>query len=270
MRSNVLTYLWLAVITAGFLLPLVWMVSSSFKGNQEIFQFPPSLLPKHWMWSNYSDALTYIPFFRYLTNTLIISVGNVAGSVISTPPIAYAFSKLEWKGRNFMFGLCLATIMLPFVAVMIPQYTMFKQLGWINTFWPLIAPAFFGSPMFIFLMRQFYLGIPRELTEAAKIDGAGDFLSFWILMPLMRSPLISVSLFAFLGSWTDFLAPLIFLNDSSKFTLSLGLQQFQSVHFTAWSYLMAACVVFTLPVTLLFFVLQRHFVQGITFTAVKG
>ncbi|MCL6547816.1 MAG: carbohydrate ABC transporter permease [Alicyclobacillus sp.] len=269
--KRTLVYVLLILLTAVFLLPFLWMLSSSFKGNQDIFVFPPSLLPKHWLWRNYPEALTYIPFARYLFNTLVISVASVIGTLVSTPPVAYAFSRIQWRGRNVLFGICLATIMLPFMVTMIPMYTLFRDLHWINTYWPLIVPAFFGTPLYIFLMRQFYMGLPKDISEAAYIDGAGEFRVFWqIVTPLTKPALISVALFTFLANWTDFLAPLIFLNDSNMFTLSLGLQQYQSTHFTAWSYLMAACVVFTLPVVVLFFFLQRYFIEGISLSGVKG
>ncbi|WP_303801830.1 carbohydrate ABC transporter permease [Alicyclobacillus macrosporangiidus] len=266
-----LTYLLLIAMTFVFVLPFLWMLSSSLKGNQEIFIFPPELIPKHFMWKNYPEALTYIPFLRYLVNTLIISVGSVVGTLVSCPPVAYAFSRLQWRGRNFLFGVCLSTMMLPFMVTMIPLYIMFRQMHWINTFYPLIVPAFFGTPLYIFLMRQFYMRLPKDIAEAAYIDGAGEFRVFLqIITPLTKPALISIALFTFLANWTDFLAPLIFLNDSHMFTLSLGLQQYQSTHFTAWSYLMAACVVFTLPVVILFFALQRYFMEGISMTGSKG
>ena len=268
--KRVIIYFLLVLVSFIFVLPFLWMLISSLKGNQEIFEFPPTLIPKHWHWVNYIQALKYIPFFHYLLNTFIVTIGTVIGTLVSTPPVAYSFSKLQWKGRNFAFGVCLSTMMLPFIVTMIPLYTMFRDIHWINTFWPLIVPAFFGTPLYIFLLRQFYMGIPNELVEAARIDGAGEMRIFWLITPLTKPALISIALFSFLGAWTDFLGPLIFLNDSNMFTMSLGLQQFQSVHSTAWSYLMAACVVFTVPVILLFFILQRYFIEGISFSGIKG
>lgn len=264
------THFVLIVVSSLFLLPFLWMVISSFKSNNDIFVFPPVLIPKHWLWSNYPNALKYIPFFHYLWNTFVVTIANVIGTLVSTPPVAYAFSRLQWKGRDVVFGICISTIMLPFLVTMIPLYTMFRHWGWINTFLPLIVPAFFGSPMYIFLLRQFYLGIPKDLTEAARIDGAGELRTFWLITKLTKPALVSISLFAFLGTWTDFLAPLIFLNSNNMLTMSLGLQQYQSVHSTAWSFLMAACVVFTIPVVILFFFLQKYFVEGISFSGVKG
>lgn len=269
--QKTITYILLVVISIAFLLPFIWMVSSSLKGNEEIFVFPPTLIPKRFLWSNYPNALTYIPFFQYLVNTLIISIGSVIGTLVSVPPVAYAFSRLQWRGRDLLFGVCLATMMIPFMVTMIPLYILFRQIGWINTFYPLIVPAFFGTPLYIFLMRQFYMGIPKDITEAGYVDGASEFRVFLQLVtPLTKPALISISMFTFLANWTDFLAPLIFLNDSSKFTLSLGLQQFQSVHSTQWAYLMATCVVFTLPVVVLFFVLQRYFIEGISMSGSGG
>jgi multiple sugar transport system permease protein len=264
-------YFLLGLLSLLFVLPILWMISSSLKNNQEIFVFPPKLLPDQWEWDNYQNALTYIPFFHYLWNTIVVSFFSVLGTLVSTPPVAYAFSRLEWKGRNFLFAVCLSTIMLPFMATMIPLYTMFRELGWINTFYPLIVPMFLGTPMYVFLMRQFYMGIPKDISEAAHIDGANEWIIFLkVITPLTKPAIISISLFSFMAAWTDFQGPLIFLNDSELFTLSLGLQQYQSLHVTAWSYLMAACLVFAVPVIVVFFVLQRYFVEGISLYGVKG
>lgn len=261
----------LVVICAVILLPLVWMVSSSLKSNNEIFVYPPQLIPAHPLWQNYPAALQYIDFWRYFGNSLIVAAFTVAGTVFSCTLTAYSFARLRWKGRNFLFALCMGTLMLPFQVQMIPLYIVFRHLGWIGTFLPLIVPPFFGNALYIFLLRQFLLTIPRELSEAAQIDGAGEFTTFWrIIVPLIKPALAAVSLFAFLDAWQDFLAPLIYLDNPATFTLSLGLQLYYSVHSTAWAYLMCAAVVFTLPAILVFFFAQKTFIQGITLTGVKG
>lgn len=261
----------LIAICAVFVLPLIWMLSSSLKNDNEIFIFPPHLLPVHPLWENYPAALHYIDFGLYTLNTIIIAVGSVCGTVFSCTLTAYAFARLRWRGRNFCFALCMGTLMLPFQVQMIPLYITFRQLGWIGTFLPLVVPAFFGNALYIFLLRQFLLTIPRELSEAANIDGAGEFGTFWrIILPLVKPALSAIVLFSFLDSWQDFLGPLIYLNDPATFTLSLGLQLYYSVHQTAWAYLMCAAVVFTVPALVVFIAAQRTFVQGITLTGVKG
>lgn len=261
----------LIAISLVFVAPLLWMLSSSLKSNTDIFVFPPHLLPSPPMWSNYPNALNYIPFWHYTWNTLVITLASVVGTLVACPAAAYAFARLDWRGKNIFFALSLSTIMLPFLATMVPLFVIFRQLGVIDTFWPLILPAFGGNPLYIFLLRQFFLGIPRELSEAATIDGAQDFTIFWrIILPLSKPALATVSLFTFLANWKDFLAPLIFLQSSDLYTLSLGLQQYQSLHQTAWGYLMAASVIFVLPVAIVFFAAQRFFIQGIALTGVKA
>jgi multiple sugar transport system permease protein len=269
--GSVLYHGTLAIICGIIVLPLVWMVSSSLKSNNEIFIYPPHLIPAHPLWQNYPAALQYIDFWRYFANSLTIAAFTVAGTIFSCTLTAYSFARLRWKGRNVLFAVCMATLMLPFQVQMIPLYIIFRHLGWIGTFLPLIVPPFFGNALYIFLLRQFLLTIPRELSEAASIDGAGELGTFWrIIIPLIKPALAAVSLFAFLDAWQDFLAPLIYLDNPATFTLSLGLQLYYSVHSTAWAYLMCASVVFTLPAIIIFFFAQKTFIQGITLTGVKG
>ncbi len=260
----------LCVIALIFVAPLLWMVSSSLKSNLEIFLFPPRLLPHPPIWSNYPDALSYIPFWRYTWNTFIISASSVVGTLFSCPIAAYAFARLRWRLRNLFFALSLTTIMLPFLATMVPLFIIFRQLNMIDTYWPLILPAFGGNPLYIFLLRQFFLTIPTELSEAAVIDGATEFGIFWrIILPLAKPAMATVSLFTFLANWKDFLAPLIFLQSNDLSTLTLGLQQYQSLHQTAWAYLMAASAVYVLPVAIVFLLAQRFFIRGIALSGLK-
>jgi multiple sugar transport system permease protein len=261
----------LLAICLLMLLPLIWMVSSSLKSNNEIFIYPPHLVPSHPIWHNYPAALQYIDFWRYFANSAIVAFFSVTGTLFSCTLTAYSFSRLQWKGRNVMFALCMATLMLPFQVQMIPLYIIFFHLHWIGTFLPLTVPPFFGNALYIFLLRQFLLTIPRELSDAASIDGAGAFGTFWwIILPLIKPGLAVVALFSFLDAWQDFLAPLIYLDNPATFTLSLGLQLYYSIHQTAWAYLMCAAVIFTLPTIAIFFFAQRKFIQGITLTGVKG
>jgi multiple sugar transport system permease protein len=260
----------LIAVTLIFVTPLLWMVSSSLKSNSDVFQFPPHLIPQPALWSNYPNALAFIPFWRYTWNTFVISGVSVVGTLVSCPIAAYGFARLRWRLRDFFFALALSTIMLPYLATMVPLFVIFRQLNMIDTFWPLILPAFGGNPLYIFLLRQFFLTIPSELTEAAIIDGAHEFGIFWrIILPLAKPALATVSLFTFLANWRDFLAPLIFLQTSDLYTLSLGLQQYQSIHQTDWAYLMAASVVFVLPVAVVFLLAQRFFIRGIALTGLK-
>ena len=273
-RANLLLaifrYVLLILGAAVFLVPFAWMISSSLKTSREIFAFPPVAWPVSPQWHNYADAVNTIPFLRYLLNTLLVCAGSVAGSVFSASLVAYSFGILRWRGRNFCFKLLLAMMLLPPQVTMVPIFVIFRYLGMIDTFWPLILPSFFGIPFFIFLVRQFYLGIPYDLVEAARIDGCSEWTIYWrVILPLSGPALATVALFAFTWAWTDFLNPLIYLQEQSHFTLSLGLQQFQESHNAQWALLMAAAALITLPMVVLFFALQRYFVEGIATTGLK-
>lgn len=270
-------HLLLLAISLLFLLPILWMISTSLKPKDAVFIFPPQFFTLPFVWNNYPDAVRFIDFGRYFLNTLVIAVLSVVGTLVSCPIAAYGFSRIRWTLREPLFYVCLSTIMLPFVAVMVPTYVLFKSLSWIgnlNILWgwaPLIVPAFGGNPLYIFLLRQFFLGIPIDLSEAAVIDGANEFQIFTrVILPLSRPALITVTLFTFVGSWTDFLAPRLFITQKQQYTLSLGLLDYFSLHQTEWTYLMAACVIFVLPVMVLFFFAQRLFVEGISLTGIKG
>lgn len=274
-----LVQLTLAIITVVFLVPMIWMASSSLKTNSEIFVFPPDIIPGRPRWQNYGDAVTSIPFATYFVNSTITSLAAAIGTVVACVPAAYAFAIPAWRGREVVFGLVLATIMLPFPVVMLPQYMIFRELGWLGSLLPLTVPPFvgtfitpyFGSALAIFLMRQFMRGLPREIIDSARVDGAGDWTILWrIVVPMAKPVLITVILFTFLSAWTAFIGPLVFLTQGDSWTLSLGLQQYQTLHFTAFNYLMAASVVFCIPVLILFVFAQRYFVQGISLTGVKG
>lgn len=261
----------LLTVGISFLLPFYWLVSTSLKTDAQVFQSPPVWIPHPIQWKNYPKALTYIPFFRYTVNTLVICGLSVLGAVFSNSLVAYSFAKIKWPGRDFLFILILATLMLPAQVTMIPVFTIFKTAGWVNTIKPLIVPAFLGNAFFIFLLRQFFRSIPNELSESARIDGCSELDIFWrVVLPLSKPALTMVALFTFIASWNDFMGPLIYLNDDLKYTLSLGLQQFVSQHGPEWSLLMAASTVMTLPILILFFLTQKTFIEGITFTGIKG
>lgn len=269
-RRLALRYLLLAGAAVLFLAPLYWMIASSLKPEYDVFARPPIWWPSPPRWQNYVEALTKLPFQRYAINTLIIAVFSVVGYTLSCTVVAYGFARLRAPGKDTLFVLMLATLMLPYPVVMIPQYVIFSELDLVNTFWPLILPAFLGSPFYIFLLRQFFLQIPPELEDAAHIDGANLGQILWhIMLPLARPAMATVAIFSFQFAWNDFLAPLIYLQDQSKYTLMLGLSFFRSSFQVNWAYLMAASLTVALPVIILFFIAQREFIEGITLGGVK-
>ena len=265
-----LRYLLLFLAAILFLAPLYWMIASSLKPEYEVFARPPVWWPSPPRWQNYVEALTELPFDRYAVNTLIIAFWSVVGNTLSCTVVAYGFARLRAPGKDILFVLLLATLMLPYPVVMIPQYVIFSELNLVNTFWPLILPAFLGNPFYIFLLRQFFLQIPPDLEDAARIDGANILQTIWyIMLPLARPAMATVAIFSFQFAWNDFLAPLIYLQDQSKYTLMLGLSFFRSSFQVNWAYLMAASLAIALPVILLFFIAQREFVEGITLGGIK-
>ena len=271
LRNSTLTHLVLLVGVVLMFVPLVWTLSTSLKSPGEVYQFPPTWIPQKILWSNYVKAVTAIPFFLYLWNTVVITALSVIGKVVSITLVAFSFARLRWWGRNFMFVVMLATMMLPPHITLIPQFIMFKWWGWINTFLPLVVPAFFGGPYLTFLVRQYLLAIPHELDDAARIDGCSDFGLYWrIIMPLSKPAILIVVIFVFNGTWNEFLLPLIYLQSSNLFTLALGLRMFQGEASTSWNLLMAASLLSMLPVIILFFATQRYFIQGVVFTGVKA
>jgi multiple sugar transport system permease protein len=245
------------------LMPLWWMISTSLKSPAEIAQYPPTFMPKEFIFSNYMEAWQTAPFTRWALNTLLIATLGTIGSVLVNSLVAYGFAKIRFKGRNTLFVIVLSTMLIPGFVTMVPQYILFSKLGWVNTYLPLIVPAFLGSAFFIFLLRQFMMGIPNELIEAAILDGAGHFQIWWhIMLPLTKPALITVAIFSFNGAWNDLLGPLLYINDESKYTLQIGLQTFKGTVQTQWHYLMAMSVTVLLPVVLLFFFFQRYFIEG--------
>ena len=261
----------LIIAALMFMLPFYWMANSALKNVQELSSFPPTLWPHTPEWSNFVRAVTYIPFGTFLLNSLILTAGVTIGAAISNPLIAYGFSRIEWPGRDFMFGVVLATIFLPFPVLIVALFDIFAKLHWIDTFLPIIVPAFFGNPFFIFLMRQYFLGLPREISEQARIDGANELTVFYrIILPLAKPAIAVVIIFAAVAAWGEFLTPLLFLQDESKYPLSIGLQFYRQEHDVAYNLLMAASTLIVLPVIAVFLAFQRFFIQGVTVGAVKG
>jgi multiple sugar transport system permease protein len=266
-----LRYGLLLLASLVFLLPLFWMISSSLKPDWQVMANPPVWIPNPPRWANYREALTYLPFGRYALNTLIISAGAIVGHVLSCTIVAYGFARLEAPGKGFLFALLLSTLMLPYPVTMVPLFALFNALGWIDTFLPLIVPAFFGNAFYIFLLRQFFLTLPPELEHAARIDGANTLqILYHVILPISTPALATVVIFTFQATWNDFLQPLIFLQDQSRYTLTLGLNFFRGSFQVQWSYLMAASLVVVLPVVVVFFLAQRLFIQGIAMTGIRG
>lgn len=265
-----LHYALLTLVAILFIAPALWMISSSLKPEYEIFATPPKLLPSGPRWQNYTEALTQLPFGRFTINTLIIALSSIVGHLISCSIVAYGFARLNAPGKGFFFILLLSTLMLPYPVTMVPLFIIFSKLGWINNFAPLILPTFFGNAFYIFLLRQSFKQIPADLEDAAKIDGANTFhVLVNVILPLSRPALATVAIFTFQAAWNDFLAPLIFLHDQSLYTLQLGLSLFRGAYNVQWAYLMAASLVVTLPVIVIFFYAQRSFIEGIGFTGTK-
>jgi len=261
-----------------FLLPFLWMLSTSLKTDPQVYHVPPIWIPNPVWWVNYPEGLTFLPFGQYFINTMKYGVFCTIGAVASSAVCAYGFSRIHWRGRDALFFIVLATMMLPFQVRMIPLYIVFNKLGWLNTYLPLIIPAYMGVPYFIFLLRQFFLTIPMDLSDAARIDGASEVGIFLrIILPLSKPALAVVALFEFMYDWNDYMGPLIYLSDSAKYPIAMGIEQMRTLtqHMgtfipLTWPRLMAVSAVTIMPVVLLFFFAQRTFVEGITLTGVKG
>jgi multiple sugar transport system permease protein len=268
---EIFTHIALLPIAVIFLLPFLWMLSTSLKTDQQLFAYPPIWIPNPFNWANYPNAVTYIDFFLYLRNTVTIAVFATIGALISCSMVAYSLARIPWPGRNILFIATIATLMIPFQVTLIPLFLVFRNLGWVGDFRPLIVPHFFGGALYIFLLRQFFMTIPMELSEAARMDGASEFRIYWaIILPLAKPALATVAIFEFIARWRDYLGPLIYLSDQDLYTLSLGLHQYSSQYGREWGLLMAASVLITLPIILLFFFLQKTFVQGVALTGIKG
>ncbi len=267
-----LIYVVLAVGMVIVILPFLWMVSTSLKTPADIFKIPTVWVPNPIVWENYPNAMTILPFGRFILNTAKITGLAVVGATFSGSLAAFAFARLRWRGRNFMFVLVLSTLMLPFQVIMIPQFILFRELEWLDTYLPLVVPAFFGGSAFnIFLLRQYFMTISPELDDAAIIDGCSRFGVYWrIILPLSKAALMTVVIFIVQNRWQSFLVPLIYLFDQKKYTLALGLRLFQDQYTTEWELMMAAATVSMIPVLLVFYYGQRYFIQGVVFTGVKG
>ncbi|MEN6372487.1 MAG: carbohydrate ABC transporter permease [Armatimonadota bacterium] len=269
--KQIITYITLIVLSGIFSIPFFWLVTTSFKTDQNISLWPPQIIPKPFTFQHYKAAVGTIPFGLYLVNTLVICALAVVGTVISSSLVAYGLSRIKWKGRDALFMIVLSTMMLPYQVVMVPLFAVYTKLGWVDTYLPLTVPAFLGNAFFIFLLRQFFMTVPHDLTEAAKLDGCNEFQVFRkVIVPLAKPALATVGLFTFINTWNDFLGPLIYLFDESHYTLSLGLQMFLGQYGNYFGRLMAASTLVVLPIIILFFFTQKTFIQGITMSGIKG
>lgn len=262
-----------ALITGAFfvMVPFVWMLVSSIKPPADIMVYPPEWIPRQIRIENFTELFSVAPFGRYILNTAIITSLCIIGQVVSSSLVGYGFARLTFPGRNILFTVLIATIIIPGEVTIIPNFILFTQLGWRNTILPLVVPAFFGGPFFIFLFRQFFKAIPAEFADAAKIDGAGELAIYWrIWMPLSRPAIATCAIFTFVGTWNDYLRPLIFLTDQQNQTISIGLAAFRGYYVSQWHYIMAGSVLAMLPVLLVFFFAQKLFIEGAVISGLKG
>ena len=262
------------VLLAGMVVvafPMFWLTTGSVKTESDLTNYPVIWIQSTWAWSNFQTLFDTVPFWTYFRNTVFITVCCVAGTTMSSSIVAYSFARLRFPFKNVLFILMLSTLMVPYFVILIPQFIMFKDLGWLDSYAPLIVPWLFANPAYTFLLRQFFMTMPADMEDAAKIDGCGYFRTYWnIGLPMVRPALIAVGAFAFLQNWNDFLAPLIYLQTPDNFTLQLGLAQLQSQYSTHFDLIMAGSFLTVVPCIVLFFLVQRWFIQGIVVTGVKG
>ena len=266
-------YLIVSVLALLFALPLLWMISTSLKTDPQVYHVPPIWIPNPIQPSNYLDVLTRRPFGLWFANTMLYCLPSTVGVLASSTLVSYSFSRMRWWARDICFYLCVGTMMIPFQVQMIPLYILFAKVGWVNSYKALVLPAFFGNAYFIFLLRQFFMTIPSELSDAARVDGCSELgILGRIIIPLATPALAVVALLQFMWAWNDYLGPLIYLNRENLYPLALGMQSMRAsfVEKLVWPYVMAASTLVVAPIILLFFVAQRTFIEGITLTGIKG
>jgi multiple sugar transport system permease protein len=276
--TQIAKYTVLLVCTASFLLPFYWMATSALKDDNQVFTVPPVWIPYPAHWENFGNAWQLNNFDLYMINTVVrYAIPATIGTLASSAFVAYGFARVRWPGRDILFGLCVATMMVPYMVVMVPLFITFKHLGMLNSFLPLTVPAYFGNPFFIFMLRQFYRSLPEELSDAARIDGASELgILLRIVLPLTKPALTVVALFSFLNAWNDYLGPLIYINQMNLHVLAQGIEDLrQSItqvgaQALAYPYLMAVSTLVTLPIVIAFFFTQRTFIEGISLTGLKG
>lgn len=274
----ILKYATLIILAISFILPLYWMASSAIKNDSQVYTIPPVWIPIPAYPENFYNAWTTYNFNLYAFNSIFrFALPVTIGTTLSSALVAYGFSRVRWPGRDFLFYVCVATMMVPFQVTMVPLFIIFRNLDWINSYRPLVIPSFFGAPYFIFLLRQFFRTIPDELSDAARVDGANELTIFWkVMIPLIRSALVVVALFTFINVWNDYLGPLIYLNQQDLYPLALGIENLRRTIFQvggrqwAYPYLMSVSTIVTLPILILFYFAQRSFIEGISVTGIKG
>jgi ABC-type glycerol-3-phosphate transport system permease component len=259
----------LAVVMIG--IPIGWMVLTAFKERQQIFAWPPVYWPNPIRWQNFTDVLTQIPFLRFAANSLFIAAMNIVGHVFSCTLVAYAFARLRFPGRNTLFMLLLATLMIPSQITLLPRFVVFQSLGWVGSYLPLIVPSFFGNAFFIFLMRQYIMTIPRDLDEAARIDGASTWgVFFRIILPLCLPPVMVTAVLTFLWTWNEFLDPLIYISQYDDYTIQLGLNMLKGRYNIQWNLIMAGSLIGVVPPIVIYFFAQKYLIGGIANIGIKG
>jgi ABC-type glycerol-3-phosphate transport system permease component len=270
--KHLILYLILITLSIFYLLPLYWMISTSLKQTGSEMVIPPQWVPNPIVWQNYVDVFVQVPLTLYIRNSLIITLTATLFGVLTASLAGYGFARTQFPGRNFLFTLCIASLMLPETVTLIPEFILFRRIGWVNSFLPLIVPwSLAGSAFAVFLFRQYCLTIPVELDEAARVDGAGTLRIWWmIIVPLSKAVLATMAILSFIHHWNEFLRPLIYLGRPELRTLALGLRAFRGEYQLAWNYMMAVALIMLVPILVLFFLAQRQFVQGIVMTGIKG
>lgn len=267
---RIASHLVLGLVALTMLLPFLWMIGTSLMTELEVYQFPPKFIPEEFQWSNYKEAMTLLPFDRFFLNSIIITLGAVAGQLLFCSMAAYAFARLQFKGRDKLFSIYLMTMMVPAIVTMIPAFLIINSFGWIDTYWAMITPLV-NSVWGIFLLRQFFISLPRDLEDAARIDGAGDFTIYWrIILPLSLPALATLGIFAFMSTWKDFLWPLLVTTRMDMRPVEVGIAMFHTIHSLNWPHQMAAAVVVMIPIIIVFIFTQRFFTKGIALTGMKG
>jgi multiple sugar transport system permease protein len=270
LMSKTIVFVILCLFSLLMIFPLLWMLSTALKPDYKIFIFPPELIPQEMMWSNFKTIFEMYPIGQYTLNTVYLTFMNIVGKLISCTLVAYGFAKFNGPGKNILFVVLLATMMIPWAVTMVPLFIIYKMIGWYGTYLPLWVPAFFGDAFFIFLLRQFMMSVPQEMEEAAKIDGANVLQTLWrVVIPIIKPALTVVAIFTFFGTWNDFLGPLLFLSDSDMSTLQLAIQNLRGQYEVSWNHMMAISVLSVIPCLLVFFFGQRQIVEGIALTGVK-
>jgi multiple sugar transport system permease protein len=268
-REIIFTVLAFLALLYGF--PFYWAINTALKTDIQVFLWPPLIYPPTPVWQNFITATQYIPFWLYIGNTLAICALSIVGTLLSCTVVAYGFARIKFKGREALFMIYLSTIMLPGTALMIPLYILFRKLGWVGTYLPLVVPYFFGNVAYVFLLRQFFRTIPDEYAEAAFMDGASEWQILWyIMLPLVKPALAAIALLTFIGRYQDYMGPLIYLSNMQQWTISLGLKMFQNMYGLQWQLMMAASVLSMLPMIILYFLTQKTLIQGVTMTGIKG